>query len=145
VRIRVAIGALVLALAGLLVAQDDGPSAWELYEEGRAAEKAGNVAEAYLLYMEAAAMDPRNKTYWFRGQAVQSKALMQAKVKPNPSDVSAALPPDDTPPPQVDQATLRDEMDVRKLLPPPDLTVTDAQTRDFDLDGDSQKLWEQMA
>ena len=72
-----------LVLAVRLLAQDSPePSAWELYEQGRDAEKAGHMAQAYLMYAEAAAKDPRNKTYWERTQAVQSRAAMEAKPQP---------------------------------------------------------------
>ena len=40
------------------------------------------MAEAYLMYAEAAAKDPRNKTYWERTQAVQSRAAMEARPQP---------------------------------------------------------------
>ncbi|MGO9261383.1 MAG: type II secretion system protein GspD [Bryobacteraceae bacterium] len=145
-----------LVLAGLSAAQDgrvgkdgrvgtdtDGPSAWELYEEGRAAEKSGHMAEAYLLYMEASAMQPQNKTYWLRGQAVQSRAAMEAKPAPNPSSDTAMAEPD-TPAIHFDPPTAEDEREVRKLLPPTELAA-DPQTRDFDLRGDSKKLFEQVA
>jgi hypothetical protein len=53
-------------------------SAWELYEFGREAEKKGHLAQAYLLYSEAAALEPHNRTYWLRSQAVQSRAALEA-------------------------------------------------------------------
>ena len=67
-------------MAGCLVA--DEPSAWDLYEQGRAAEKAGHMAQAYLLYSEAAAMEPNNRAYWLRSQAVRSRAALEAKPAP---------------------------------------------------------------
>jgi general secretion pathway protein D len=142
VRISVAVWALILA--GLAAGQD-GASAWELYEEGRAAEKAGHMPEAYLLYMEASAMEPQNRTYWLRGQAVQTRALMQVKPAPPPGD-TAELEPEEPegPPVHFDPPTLEDQMDVRKLLPPPDLEG-DPQKRDFDITGDSKKLWQEIA
>jgi general secretion pathway protein D len=149
VRIGVAICALVLV--GLSAAQDGrvgkdsfGPSAWDLYEQGRAAEKSGHMAEAYLLYMQAAAIEPQNKTYWLRGQAVQSRAALQAKPAPAPSGDAAEAEPDDAPPIHFDSPTAEDQMEVRKLLPPAELAV-DPQTRDFDLRGDSKKLFEELA
>ncbi len=141
---RISVAICALTLVGLSLAQDDGPSAWELYEEGRAAEKAAHMAEAYMLYMEASAMEPQNRTYWLRGQAVQSRALMQAKPVPSRSADSAALEPE-TPPVHFDPPTAQDEMDVRRLLPPPDLVHAGPQTLDFDMRGDSKKLWEDMA
>ena len=77
-RLRVSLVSLLVSVC--LLADD--PSAWELYENGRAAEKAGHMAQAYLLYAEAAAMEPRNKTYWQRAQAVQSRAALEARPQP---------------------------------------------------------------
>ena len=67
-----------LVLAGTLAAQ--GPSGNDLYLRGRRAERAGHMAEAYLLYSQAAAMSPKNKTYWQRSQAVRTRAALEAKV-----------------------------------------------------------------
>src|SRR5271157_5836139 len=76
---------LALLLAGCLAAEE--LSAWELYEFGRDAEKKGHMAQAYLLCSEAAALEPRNQTYWLRSQAVRSRAALEAKPVP---PVSAA-------------------------------------------------------
>src|ERR1039457_932656 len=87
VRIRVAI--VWLALAAPLPGQ--GPSGNDLYLSGRRAERAGHMAEAYLLYSQAAAMSPLNKTYWQRSQAVRTRAAIEAKVAP-PSEFSLDEP-----------------------------------------------------
>src|ERR1017187_5722131 len=73
---------LGLVLGLRLLAQDSEPSAWELYEKGRDAEKAGHMAQAYLFYAQAAAKDPHNKTYWDRPRAGQPGAAMEAKPQP---------------------------------------------------------------
>jgi len=52
-------------------------SAQEIYDRGRAAEKAGRMADAFLLYSQASAMDPKNQDYWLRAQAVRSRAALQ--------------------------------------------------------------------
>jgi general secretion pathway protein D len=138
------LGALVLA--GVVVAQE-GPTAWQLFEQGRQAERAGHNAEAYLLYMEASAMEPQNRTYWLRSQLVQSKALMEAKPPAPPAhaeDTAAAPAEPEEPLPHFDPPSLEDEMEVRQLLPPPEL-APDRQLRNFDLHGDSKKLWESVA
>ncbi len=83
---------ICLLLAGCLMS--DEPSAWDLYERGRAAEKAGRISEAYVLYSEAAAMEPKNRTYWLRSQSVRSRAALQAMPMPAevPTDQVEALP-----------------------------------------------------
>ncbi len=70
-------------MAACLSAQQ--PSANDLYLSGRKAERAGHMAEAYILYSEAAAMAPNNKMYWLRSQAVSTRAALEAKVMPTPT------------------------------------------------------------
>lgn len=142
-RIGVALGALLLA--AVLGAQDmDGPSAWEVYQEGRAAEKAGHIAEAYLLYMQASAMDPQNRTYWLRGQTLESRALQEVKPTPIPPAPGGALAQAEAPPERFESPTPADWMEVRQLAPPAELTAPSG-TSDFDLTGDYKKLFEQLA
>jgi hypothetical protein len=69
---------LVLALATGAWASE----ASKLYKEGRKAEKAGQVARAYLLYSEAAALEPGNHTYWSRSLALQTRAALESKAMP---------------------------------------------------------------
>src|ERR1035441_977619 len=123
VRIRVAI--VWLALAAALPGQ--GPSGNDLYLSGRRAERAGHMAEAYLLYSQAAAMSPLNKTYWQRSQAVRTRAALEAKVAP-PSEFSLDEPyaepsatPDALPAFPLPLATNDDRVEARKLLPPVEL------------------------
>lgn len=138
---------LLLGLAFTLLAQE--PSAWELYERGRDAEKHGRMAEAYILYSQAAAMDPDNRTYWTRSLAVRSRAAIEAKTLPKSAAkveafLNGAEGGADEPLPQVAEATPADLAEARRALPPPEL-APDAFLRDFDLRGDSKKLWEEIA
>lgn len=122
----------------------DGPSAWELYEKGRDAEKAGRMAEAYLMYSEAAAMEPTNQNYWLRSQAVRSRAALQAKPMPQ---VAAGLPLADLadiPSPHLAVPTYQDLADARKPLPPTELAAQPG-IKDFDLRGDFKKLFQDVA
>jgi len=128
--------------AGCLMAQEI--SAWDLYEQGRQAEKGGHMAQAYLLYSEAAAMEPKNQTYWLRSQAVKSRAALEAKLMPPPLDSGPQSEPAALPEQHFDQPTLRDLAEARQPLPPTELNA-DPQTRDFDLRGDSSKLFEDVA
>ncbi len=144
VRIRVVIA--WLALAACLPGQ--GPSGNDLYLSGRRAERAGHMAEAYLLYSQAAAMSPQNKTYWQRAQAVRTRAALEAKVAPpadfdidEPLDTPAA---DTPPPPPIPIATPDDLAEARKLLPPFELEAQSGR-QDFDLHGDSKALFEKVA
>ena len=108
------------------------------------------MAEAYLLYSQAAAMSPQNKTYWQRSQAVRTRAALEAKVAPpsafslgdlnaEPSDT-----PDAPPAPPLPIATAEDRVEARKLLPPVELQAQSGR-QDFDLHGDAKALFEKVA
>jgi general secretion pathway protein D len=102
------------------------------------------MAEAYLLYSEAAAMSPRNKTYWLRSQAVRTRAALAAGAMPAASteipepeaftEAAPAIPP----------ATAEDRAELRHLLPPTELKAEPGR-QDFDLTGDGKKLFETAA
>ncbi|MEO8595134.1 MAG: type II and III secretion system protein [Candidatus Solibacter sp.] len=132
-----------LCLAASLAAQ--GPSANDLYIRGRRAERAGHMAEAYILYAQAAAMSPNNKTYWQRSQAVRTRAALEAKVVP-PVDASASGDDDAEAiaAPDIPIATPELIAETRKLLPPPELQALPGK-QSVDLRGDSKALFEKVA
>jgi general secretion pathway protein D len=128
-----------MALAG------QGPSGNDLYIQGRRAERAGHMAEAYLLYSQAAAMSPQNKTYWQRSLAVRTRAAMEARVAPPVSALDEPSPEADAPPaPPLPIATAEDRKEARKLLAPVELQAQ-AGRQDFDLHGDAKALFEKVA
>ena len=133
---------LSLIVAGRLMAQEF--SGWDFYEQGREAEKGGHMAQAYLLYSQAAAMEPKNRIYWLRSQAVKSRAALEAKLMPLPPE--AGLEPDPAAPPerQFDKPSARDLAEARQPLSPMELKAN-PETKDFDLRGDSRKLFEDVA
>jgi hypothetical protein len=130
-----------LILAACLAA--DNPSAAELFTRGRKAEKQGHMAEAYILYSQAAALDPKNEQYWFRSQAVRARAALEAKPVPPPA-TAGLLNPEPTEAPHFDSITARDLADARKPLPPSELKAQPG-TKDFDLQGNAQVLFETVA
>jgi general secretion pathway protein D len=141
------VGILVgVVLATRLLAQDTEPSAWELYERGRAAEKKGHMAEAYLMYAEAAAKDPRNKLYWERTQAVQSRAALEAKPMPSHIPTVSELGKElsEEPDFHFDPPTPEDLAAANQPLPPTHLDA-DPGTRDIDFSGDYKKLFQSVA
>ena len=122
-------------------------SARKLYDRGRAAEKAGRMSEAYILYSEAAAKEPRNKTYWLRSQAVRSRAALQAKPQPqipNPGNLDNEFASASEEPAHFDPPTPAELAEARRPLPPTELAAAPG-LKDFDLQGDSQKLFEEVA
>jgi general secretion pathway protein D len=143
--VRIRVWLFVLALATTLAAQ--APTAADIYMRGRKAERAGHIVEAYLLYSQAAALAPENKTYWLRSQAVRTRAVLNAKAGlPLNAGAEASeepIPEDEPPPPEIPAATPADRAEVRNLLPPPELKPTPG-TRDFDLRGDAKQLFEKV-
>ncbi len=138
--VRWGVSILALLMAGCLAAQ--GLSAWELYETGREAEKKGHMAQAYLLYSEAAALDPHNRTYWLRSQAVRSRAALEAKPVPPPA--AADEPALENASPPLAAASALDLADAAKTLPPSDLAGGNL-IRNFDLTGDSKTVYTDVA
>jgi general secretion pathway protein D len=142
--VRIRVGIVCLALAAALPGQ--GPSGNDLYLQGRRAERAGHMAEAYLLYSQAAAMSPQNKTYWQRSLAVRTRAALEAKVAP-PAEFALDAPngiPEAPPAPPLPVATDDDRVEARKLLPPMELQAQSGR-QDFDLHGDAKALFDKVA
>ena len=106
---------LVLSLliaAGAAAASEAG----NLYKQGRKAEKAGEIARAYILYSEAAALEPAKNIYALRAQALQSRAALQAKTVPQ------TKPADKVPPSPILSST----PSRTSTVPPPGTTPTRA-------------------
>jgi len=146
---------LAVALAGCLTAQESletedqpparDPAAADLYTRGRKAERDGHIAEAYLLYSQAAAMSPNNKTYWLRSLALRTRASIEAKVQPKATNGEAAgAEPAETFQHQFDFPTPQDLSDARKALPPMELRAKPG-TQDIDLRGDAKTLFEKVS
>src|SRR5438552_4462172 len=76
-------------------AQKTADSAQKLYDEARKAERSGQMARAYLLYSQAAALAPQNELYRLRSQAVEGRAALQSPPK---APVSSGATADHTPP-----------------------------------------------
>jgi Flp pilus assembly secretin CpaC len=134
---------LILGLTGARLAPAAGEStAWELYEEGRAAEKDGHITQAFLLYARAAALEPNNPKYWQHEQALQTRAALESRLMPPLGADLEGLGGDETPP--LPAATVRDLADAQRPLPPTDLSA-DPGTRDFDLREDPRKTYQDVA
>jgi type II secretory pathway component GspD/PulD (secretin) len=144
---------LALALATSMWASE----ASKLYREGRKAEKAGHIARAYLLYSEAAALEPNNHLYWSRSLALQTRAALETRLTPplaaasiaaEPGDASSdssgadAAPDADTP--ELPTPTLLDIAEAHKPLPPTKLNAQPGR-KDFDLRADAKSLFETVA
>ncbi len=112
----------------------------QLFHQAQKAEHDGEIIKAYLLYAEAAAADPTNIDYWSRAQALRPAASL---MEPSPPKL------EEFPSDKIDRTLFghigaADLEAARKPLPPPQLTAEPGR-RDYDLQGDSQALWEQVA
>src|SRR4249919_2287910 len=124
-----------------LAALDD---AAKIYDDGRKAERAGQMARAYLLYSQAAALDPSNQLYWLKSQAVQSRAALQSPPKiagtaakterSAGAEVSSAF----------DELSPKDRSAEHSPQPPKQLKARPG-VKDFDLRADAKSLWGQVA
>lgn len=132
---------LLLTAAGCLQAQE--LTAPELYTAARKAERAGHMAEAYLLYSQAAAMAPTNKTYWLRSQSVRTRASLEAKIAPPRSSGETSAPADLAETTFV-LPTPDDIREARRPLPPVELNAQPGH-QDIDLRGDVKSLFEKVA
>jgi general secretion pathway protein D len=123
-----------------LVAADD---AAKIYEEGRKAERAGHMAQAYLLYSQASALDPPNQLYRLKSVAVQSRAALESPPKPrDPAQETGAASADPTT--VFDRLSQKDRAAEENLQPPVQLKAAPGHL-DFDLRADAKSLWEQVA
>ncbi len=112
-----------------MVAQD--PPAF-LKGDARQAEKSGDVVRAYLLYSQAAALNPKDRSAWGKAMSLRTQAITAAKLQPGgaaPVEMLEALPPPDA----------ADLAEARRLQPPLRLHG-DPGPRSFDLKGDSKAI-----
>jgi general secretion pathway protein D len=120
------------------------------------AEKAGEEAQAYIFYSEAAALQPQNKRYKGRMAALQTRAARQSKPQPRAeagaeagTEVSGLyttkLPPIGIGPEDVfDSMTEREMAQARELSAVPGLKAKPG-VQDFDLSGDARVLFDKVA
>jgi len=100
------------------------------------------MAEAYLLYSQAAARDPKNETYWMRSQVVRPQASLEAAPRRLPTTDHPEGEP--APPLHFDSVTARDLAEARKPLPPSELEARPG-AQDFHLRGTARTLFETVA
>jgi hypothetical protein len=160
--VRVAI--LAVLVGGVSPAGD---SARELAKQARKAEKAGRVVQAYLLYAQAAAADPKKTEYWTLSQALRTRALRESNSMPASlalleppraavedapaADPAAAAdldagdaPQADPLPPVATEIDPEDLAESRRPAPPPELRGAPG-LRNFDLNLDHKQLFTEIS
>jgi general secretion pathway protein D len=125
---------LIMVAAVLCAAEDD---AAQLFAAGEKAGRAGDTLQAYLLYSQAARLDPGNVLYARRQAALRSAAPLSrpAVLAPDPAieTVAAQL-----------QAEGLVESSIQAAEPPPVLNPAPGK-RTFDLRDTAQALFEKIA
>jgi len=128
--------------------QEDSPKeqAAALAKKAKKAAKSGEPANAYLLYSEAAAMQPGNRKLSGKMEALQLRAALQSKPVPEASlsQTEDFAPPDLAPEDVFDSITARDFASARQPEAPPALKAR-AGKQDFDLIGTARTLFDQVA
>ena len=136
---------------------EDPPSelALVLVRKAKQAEKAGDIADAYVYYSQASALQPKNRGYRARAAALQARgAARPAPATPTaPTDAAAADAPSADPiehhaaiPDDLifDSLTMRELSKERQLSSPPKLNAA-AGRFDFDLTETPRSLFDKVA
>lgn len=113
----------------------------DVFAGARRHERAGDLVSAYLLYSQAAALNPQNPDYWLRSQTLRPRALLtvQAGAESRPDAVPVvAAPQASTLVPDADLA------DSRRPQPPMGLKALSGR-KDLDLRGNARELFERVA
>lgn len=110
------------------------------YKAAEKAEKAGDLLNAYFLYARAAALDPKNVTYAAKKTSLRMAAnrSVHTDLGPDPAGIT------DEPPIAVRELPSPQKDDGKILLPPPQLVVS-SEKKSFNLKGEAEKIFEQVA
>lgn len=124
---------LWLALAVVCLAQDDPLS---LLWRAQSLEEQGKTTEAWLLYSQAALIDPRNKLALGKATQLRAKALEKATITLAPGPSAAPADP-------IEQITAEDLAQLERMAPPPALAPK-ATPLTLNLKGDGKQIWERI-
>jgi hypothetical protein len=126
--------------------QEDSPKeqAAALAKKAKKSAKAGEPANAYLLYSEAAALQPGNRKLTGKMESLQSRATLQSKPEVPDLTPEDSVPPILAPEDVFDSITAREFALARQPQAPPALKAR-AGTQDFDLTGTARTLFDQVA
>ena len=140
---------LAMWLAGNLClgssGQEDSPKekAAALAKKAKKAAKSSQEAQAYLLYSEAAALEPKNKKLKDKMEALQSRAALQSKPA-LPGSANTEPPVFLDPADVFDSVTAREFARDRQPQGLPELKAKSG-TEDFDISGNARAVFDQVA
>ncbi len=111
----------------------------ELARRAKRARNAGHDSEAFLLYSQAAARQPKDKKYSALMESLRASAEKDAKSDEAPIP-DAAIPPEGI----FDSLTAREMAGARQLQEPTELEAKPG-LQEFDLNGNARSLFDQVA
>jgi general secretion pathway protein D len=121
---------LWLAFAAVCLAQEDTLS---LIWRAQSLEDQGKVTEAWLLYSQAALLEPRNRLALGKATQLRTKALEKASLSLPAGAATPAGP--------IEQITAEDLAMLERLKPPPALAPRAAGPLTLDLKGDGKEIY----
>src|SRR5215471_12033047 len=130
---------MLLLAAGALSMAEDGAG---LFKEAEQAERAGDRFHAYLLYSQAAALDPSNARFQERFNALAAAAAYSAAANQKTAEpdseisVQSQLAPGELSPAEISV--------LPEALPPPRLKPSAVKAK-FDIRGKAQDILDQVA
>jgi general secretion pathway protein D len=140
-----------LLAAGLIFGsggQEDSPKeqAAALTRKAKKAARSNEAADAFLLYSEASALQPKDRKLKQKMEALQSRAALQSHPSPPPGLLEGEIvPPVVLSPEDVfDSLTAREYAAARQPKEPPQLSGL-AGRQDFDIQGNPRTLFDQVA
>jgi general secretion pathway protein D len=131
--------AILSGLCGALAAADL-PLLWQAQE----AERAGQVARAWSLYLQASRLNPADRKATAKANSLRRAAMDEAQVRLPGLEPAGASRADSQPDPDLVRPLSAEEMaEVRRLLPPPALELS-AKSRAVQIRGSVRQIWEKL-
>lgn len=117
-----------------------------LFSQGQKFEKSGEFTRAYLLYAEAAALDPGKTAYRLKAASLQLQAFRNAKVDVSAGETGAPDPagPESQAIPEFTSINERELSKAREALPPAKLKLASGRF-DFHIFADPKEIFNQTA
>ena len=137
------ITAYILAVCALAAAPAYCDKASDEYKKARKLEKAGHVIEAYLLYTDAATLQPKNAVYAAKAAELKGRADAE-QLKNTPSSELSPAELATTPDPNLTSISAHELESARQMLPPAELKLATGRY-DFHFHGTTVDLFNQVA
>jgi general secretion pathway protein D len=145
--IRLCVVSLSLLMAAAAFAAD--PTAAQLAREARKAQNAGLIVRSWMLYTEAARLDPSNVSYATNRDALAPLARMMAKAgfqteSQNLSGLRQAAAAEPSEPSALEHPLPGETEQIRQLRPPPQLTAPTGR-HSFETTGKDTDIFQTVA